>query len=293
LSAGYRRLVYLTLLAAIPAAFWGGIVRVSGSGLGCPDWPLCHGQLLPSLETPTLIEWTHRSLAVIAGLTLAALALWTLLRYRTDRLALTFVGAAVLLYWLQAILGAITVLLELPDTWVTIHLANAELLLAVLTVYAVLLRWPAASAGLAKPTAFTWLALGAAAGTFILMLSGAYVRGDGATAACSTWPLCDNGIPVDGVAAIHMAHRYVAAAVGVIVALAVAGAWQRRREIAGLGLAAALTGSLFVAQVVVGALNPLTGFSPWPLGAHPAGATAWWSSRGGPCGRRRRPRSAT
>ena len=275
-SSGYRRLVYITLLAAIAVAFWGGIVRVTGSGLGCPDWPLCHGQFLPSLDVATRIEWTHRFLAILDGLTLAALAIWTLVRYRRDRRAVAFVGAAVVLYWLQAILGAITVLLELPDTWVTIHLANAELLLAVLTVYAVVLRWPAAGAGLAKPSAFTWLALAAAAGTFVLMLSGAYVRGDGATAACSTWPLCDNGIPFDGAAAVHMAHRYIAAGVGIVVALAVAGGWRRRREIPGLGAAAILTGILFAAQVVVGALNPLTGFSPWPLGAHPAVATALW-----------------
>ena len=275
-TPGYRRLVYLTLLAALPAAFWGGIVRVTGSGLGCPDWPLCHGQFLPSLDVATRIEWFHRFLAILAGLTLAALAVWTLARYRADRRALAFVGVAVVLYWLQAILGAITVLLELPDTWVTVHLANAELLLAVLTVYAVVIRWPAAGAGLAKPSAFTWLALSAAAGTFVLMLSGAYVRGDGATAACSTWPLCDDGIPTSGAAAIHMAHRYIAAAVGVIVAYAVVGAWRRRYLIPGLGVAAALTGSLFMLQVIVGALNPLTGFSPWPLGAHPAVATALW-----------------
>ena len=276
MSAGYRRLVYLTLLAALPAAFWGGIVRVTGSGLGCPDWPLCHGQFLPSLDVATRIEWFHRFLAIIAGLTLAALAVWTLARHRRDRRALVFVGVAVVLYWLQAVLGAVTVLLELPDTWVTVHLANAELFLGVLTVYAVVIRWPAAGTGLAKPTPFTWLALGAAAGTFVLMLSGAYVRGDGATAACSTWPLCNDGIPMGGAAAIHMAHRYIAAAVGVVLAYAVVGAWRRRREIPGLGLAAVLTGVLFVLEVIVGALNPLTGFSPWPLGAHPAVATALW-----------------
>jgi protoheme IX farnesyltransferase len=276
LSPAYRRLVYLTLLAALPAAFWGGIVRVTGSGLGCPDWPLCHGQFLPSLDVATRIEWFHRFLAIVAGLTLAGLAVWTLLRYRSDRRAVAFVGLAVVLYWLQAILGAITVLLELPDTWVTVHLANAELLLAVLTVYAVVVRWPAPGPGLAKPSAFTWLALSAAAGTFILMLSGAYMRGEAATAACSTWPLCDDGIPMSGVAAIHMAHRYIAAAVGIFVGYAVLGAWKRRHEIPGLGAAAVLTGTLFLAQVVVGALNPLTGFSPWPLGAHPAVATALW-----------------
>ena len=277
-SAGYRRLVYLTLLAALAAAIWGGIVRVTGSGLGCPDWPLCHGQFLPSLDVATRIEWFHRFLAIVAGVTLAALALWTLVRHRQDRRAMAFVGVAVVLYWLQAILGAITVLLELPDTWVTVHLANAELLLAVLTVYAVVLRWPLAGAGLAKPSAFTWLALSATIGTFVLMLSGAYVRGDGATLACSTWPLCDDGIPLGGAAAIHMAHRYIAAAVGVVVALAVVGAWKRRHDVPGLGASAVLVGVLFVLQVIVGALNPLSGFSPWPLGAHPAVATALWCS---------------
>jgi len=73
-----------------------------------------------------------------------------------------------------------------------------------------------------------------------------------------------------------MLHRYVAAAVGVLVAFAVAGAWRRRRKVPGIGAAAIVTGVLFVLQVVIGALNPLTGFSPWPLGAHPAVATALW-----------------
>src|SRR6266702_8698901 len=104
-SPRYRALVYVGLLASFLVVVWGGVVRVTGSGLGCPDWPLCHGQFLPSLDVATRIEWTHRFLAIVAGLTLAALALWTLLRYRTDRRALAFVGAAVLLYWLQAILG--------------------------------------------------------------------------------------------------------------------------------------------------------------------------------------------
>src|SRR5213083_2885515 len=123
-SPRYRALVYGSLVASFLVVVWGGIVRVTGSGLGCPDWPLCHGQFLPSLDVATRIEWLHRFLAIVAGLTLAALAAWTLARYRRDRRAVAFVGTAVVLFWLQAILGAITVLLELPDTWVTVHLAN-------------------------------------------------------------------------------------------------------------------------------------------------------------------------
>ena len=277
-SSGYRRLVYLTLFAMLPVAFWGGVVRVTGSGLGCPDWPLCHGQFLPSLDAATRIEWTHRFLGILAGLSLAGVALWTLLRYRADRRAVGFVSVAVVLYFVQAILGAITVILELPESWITIHLANAEMLLAVLTTYAIVLRWPRTGAGLARPTTFTWIAVAAAAGTFVLLLSGAYVRGEGATTACSTWPLCspEAAIPMRGVAAVHMLHRYVAGAVGILVAVAVVGAWRRRRDVPGLGVAAIATGVLFVAQIGIGALNPLTGFSPWPLGAHPAVGTALW-----------------
>ena len=138
----YRALVYLTLLASFLVVVWGGVVRVSGSGLGCPDWPTCHGQFLPGLDVATQIEWFHRFLGVAGGLTLAALGITTIAAHRHDRAMLWLVVAAGALYIFQAVLGAVVVLLELPDTWVTAHLANAELVLAVLTTLAVRVRWP-------------------------------------------------------------------------------------------------------------------------------------------------------
>src|SRR3977135_59172 len=188
----YRALVYITLALSFLVVVWGGVVRVSGSGLGCPDWPLCHGQFLPGLDTATRIEWFHRFIAIAGGLSLAALGLITIANHRSQRRVLALVVAAGVLYVFQAVLGGIVVLLELPHTWVTAHLANAEVLLAVLTVLAVEIRWPALATS-RRGAPWTAVLLAAAVGTFVLMLSGAYVRGADATGACTTWPLCDDG----------------------------------------------------------------------------------------------------
>src|SRR3989475_3464609 len=167
-SPRYRALVYASLVASFLVVVWGGVVRVPGSGLGCPDWPLCHGQFLPSLDPATRIEWTHRFLAIASGLTVAALVLWTFLSYRADRRILWLAIAVAVLYPLQAVLGAITVVLELSPEWVTLHLANAELLLATLTILAVVVQWPAA-----RPERFggwAWLALAPAHRTVVVLL---------------------------------------------------------------------------------------------------------------------------
>jgi len=291
-SPRYRALVYASLLASFLVVVWGGIVRVTGSGLGCPDWPLCHGQFLPSLDPATRIEWTHRFLAIVSGLTVAAMVAWTFVAYRSDRRALVLAVAVAVLYPLQAVLGAITVVLELPPEWVTVHLANAELLLAALTILAVVVRWPASLP--ARASGWTWLAIAAVVGTFVLLVSGAYVRGADATAACPGWPLCGAipdlpvgyrpvfvpriDLPSTGAPAIAMLHRYIAAIVGVIVVVACVEAWRHRRDAPGLGPLAIATVAIFTAQVAIGAANPLTQFSPWALGAHPAVASLLWCS---------------
>lgn len=276
-SAPYRALVYAALGSSLLAVMWGGVVRVSGSGLGCPDWPLCHGQFLPTLDLATRIEWVHRLLAVLSGIGVALLAVWTLWRYRDRAVLVGLASLAAVVFVLQAFIGAVTVLLELPQTWVTAHLANAELLLALLVTLAVLVRWPTLIGGLARPDAAAWLTLGAALGTFALILTGAYVRGEGATSACTSWPLCEgSSLGADTSQLVHMLHRITAAIVGMVVIAAALATWRRRGAHPALGPFAVMVGVLFIAQVAIGAANPLTGFSPWALGAHPAAASLLW-----------------
>ena len=61
--AGRPFFFWLTVAGAVAADVTitaGAVVRVTGSGLGCPDWPTCHGQLVPPLEAGPLIEYAHR-----------------------------------------------------------------------------------------------------------------------------------------------------------------------------------------------------------------------------------------
>src|SRR3989454_6852185 len=53
----------------------GAIVRITGSGMGCGEhWPLCNGKLLPPLDLPTLIEYTHRLVAAAVSALVVAVA---------------------------------------------------------------------------------------------------------------------------------------------------------------------------------------------------------------------------
>src|SRR5512144_2350671 len=93
----------------------GGIVRVTGSGLGCGEhWPLCNGQLFPPLDLPTFIELSHRVVtALVTPLVLGtAFVAWR--RYRRVRWVVAPAVSAVALLIVQILLGAVTVRLSLP-----------------------------------------------------------------------------------------------------------------------------------------------------------------------------------
>ena len=56
-----------SLVTALMAVTMGGVVRVTGSGLGCPDWPLCYGKVIPPWELTSWLEYMHRLSAAVAG----------------------------------------------------------------------------------------------------------------------------------------------------------------------------------------------------------------------------------
>ena len=68
----YRQVAELALVFLTLIVFTGAAVRLSGSGLGCPDWPKCYGKVAPPLETHAVIEFGNRMLSGLVGLVAAA-----------------------------------------------------------------------------------------------------------------------------------------------------------------------------------------------------------------------------
>lgn len=135
-SNKYFALAATTVVATLILIAIGSIVRTTGSGLGCPDWPLCHGQLHPPLEKTAIIEYSHRTAAAIVGVLVVATAVVTLRTRWTDLTSRWLAIASLPLLGFQAWLGKETVERELPPEVVTFHLATAMILLAILTMLA-------------------------------------------------------------------------------------------------------------------------------------------------------------
>ena len=217
----FHRLALATLLTTLALVTVGVIVRATDSGLGCPDWPLCHGQLLPALgDTKAWIEWVHRGIAVIVGFQVLGLAILAIRDHR-DRPSILWPSiAAVLLVGFQAWLGRETVRLGNSGESVTAHLAAALTLVGVLVYITVRAGYPARIGGRGASQRFTLLAAFGAVATFALLLFGSHVTATDSALVFPDWPLMSGTLipPLTDATAAHVLHRWVAVVVGLVVA---------------------------------------------------------------------------
>lgn len=202
----YRRLVFFTWFLTLDLIMFGAFVRLTDSGLGCPDWPGCYGQVTPLgamneiqqavqampygpvTMSKAWIEMIHRYVGAFLGVLIIAIV-WMAWRYRRE-IGRSPVLAIVTLVavCIQGAFGAWTVTLKLMPAIVTAHLVLGLTLLGLLTwlaarerPYAALprnaLRW--------RP----WVALG----LFLLAVQvalGGWVSTNYAALACMDFPTC-------------------------------------------------------------------------------------------------------
>lgn len=277
-----RRVAWVTVGFTYFLIALGGTVRVSNSGLSCPDWPLCYGRPYAPPEIHALLEESHRYTASIVSVLVIALLIGALFWARKERQILLPAVFAVVLLVIQIVLGGLTVIWKLPPTIITAHLATALAIFGLVITAAVFTGKAAPSKEHPNKTRkFIRLAVTNALLVYGLMLSGSYVVGSGASLACPGWPLCGNA-PAWAIqyhlADVNVFHRLVATFVGLVLIWTLVSAWRRRNVAPGQAWVAVVAGVLFVAQSIVGGLVVLLGKPEFIAGLHLALATAVWGT---------------
>ena len=280
-----RRLAYLALVLAYAQIVFGAIVRITDSGMGCGDhWPKCNGLWLPPLDNAELvIEITHRWIALTLLIATIALVAVAYRRRAVPGIAgrggvLRAATLAAALWIAPAVLGAITVWLELPPLVVVVHLALAMTLLAVLAVAVIRAGGFGATAlaGETIPPRTMRAAVAAAAIAFIVVILGGFTANvPGAAPACQGFPLCNGAVVTDGVAqTLHWTHRIFAFlftfhAFGMMMG-------TRRRQSVVMRRATATLFGIILLQIAIAAILVSTHLPPVLQSLHQAVGTLVW-----------------
>lgn len=254
----FRGFAVASAVLAFAIAILGSWVRINNAGLTCPDWPLCNGQLVPTLHGGVVLEWSHRLVAFLEGFVVLG-AIVTGLRARAKIAGVTPVLVALgIIFVMQVSLGGATVFLANSPFSVMLHWGMGMGLLATLTALAVLATLAPAPGTIARIGDGASPALALAAGfAFVTMCVGAYVSSSYAGLACATVPACDGTLlGTSSAQLVQMLHRLAAFAFAAVAIFATLAAWQtgssaRVRAFASLGML------LVLGQIALGIGNVL------------------------------------
>jgi cytochrome c oxidase assembly protein subunit 15 len=276
-AAVVRRVLLANLVAQVGIVVTGGLVRLTGSGLGCPSWPECvPGSYVPVLRQPQgfhkYIEFSNR-MVTLAVLVAAAAALLVTIRStppgeRRRRRGRLLLGAVPLLGVVtQAMLGGLTVLTGLNPATVAAHFLLSMVLIAASSL--LLLR-----VGLARPPTghlpreLAWLGRGIAAVLALVLVLGTVVTGSGPHSGDAARP-ARFGLDPRSVSWVHadVVWLFLGLVVTLVIALRLAGAPTSLRRRAWWLLAATL------AQAVIGYTQYFTGLPVPIVSLHLLGAS--------------------
>ncbi len=275
----FQKIAALTVATTVLLVTIGVIVRATGSGMGCPDWPLCQGRIIPPLDDyHAWLEWIHRTVAALIGFEILALAVLAWRDHRDNRSVTWMSLVAILLVGFQAWLGRETVMLNNSGQSVTAHLASAMALLGLLVFILARSSYPARIGGRGASQRFTLLATFTAVAVYALLLFGSNVTATSQWYVFPDWPLMNGSLfpPLTDANTAMVLHRWVAIVVGLIVWATALVAWRTQRSRPALVRLAASAALLFTIQAVVGGLQVLTDLAEWTQTLHLAlGALIW------------------
>jgi cytochrome c oxidase assembly protein subunit 15 len=304
-------LTALTLFLTFDLIVFGSFTRLSDSGLGCPDWPGCYGEVSPFGAKADIhaaqsaapggpvtwskawIEMIHRYLAMTVGVLILVMTAARWLARRQLPFSPWWPTATLLWVLVQGLFGKYTVTLKLYPLVVTAHLLGGLLLLVLLALQ----HTAFSPRSVAAPPGLRRLAWAAAAALALQIALGGWVSTNYAVLACTGFPQCNGqwwpdmdvaggftlfrGLGEAGpggarslasLVAVHMAHRMTAILAAALLLTLAWALWRQRHQSTTLGRFGLGLSLLLLAQVATGLSNVVLG---WPLLAalaHSAGA---------------------
>jgi cytochrome c oxidase assembly protein subunit 15 len=260
-----RRWAVVSLTMNMVIVVTGGLVRLTGSGLGCPTWPRCTEQSFTphgALDVHTAIEFGNRTLTFVLVAVAVATFLATLRSSRRDLLGLSVVLA--LGIPAQAVVGGITVLTDLNPWVVSFHLLVSLAMIGLAVLFLFRLDEPSAPA--VRPSPTVWLARATFGVTWAVLYLGTVVTGSGPHAG-------DVDSPRNGLDPVQTSQLH-ADLVFLLVGLSV-GLWAVLRATHAEPTAIRAAQTVVLVEVLQGAVGFVQYFTDLPIvlvGLHMLGA---------------------
>ncbi len=267
----YARVTLVALVALTVIVITGAAVRLTGSGLGCPDWPTCdENSVIAPLEKHALVEFVNRVFTGFVALSVIAGVLGSLVRTPRRR-GLTWLSLSLVLGVIaQAVLGGVSVLVDLDPRFVMAHF-----LLSMVLLFAAFVLYHRAKSPDARPHAavhrdYIWLGRVILGLTVVVLFVGTMVTGSGPHAGAEDVPRL--GFSPHDITKVHGTFVWL------LVGVTAFTVWRLHKAHASSTLVR--KGEvLMVAQLVQGAIGYLQyslGVPPAIVVVHIAGATAVW-----------------
>ncbi len=216
----------------------GASVRLTHSGLSCPDWPLCYGMFFPTISKfnelnvinftyfQVMLEWIHRfNAAFFIGPITIMVFVFIYLKNKSNKVLLKSSFILLLLLLTQGLLGGLTVFQANSPWSVAVHLSCAFLFfgLILFMICNFINQNKAKETFLLLPKNKIIYIFTAGIVTLITSVAGAFTSKYGASLACTSWPLCNENFfsEADSFELIHFSHRVLGMILFISLALMV------------------------------------------------------------------------
>lgn len=272
LPKGLAIFAWLSLILNVVIIATGGAVRLTGSGLGCSEWPLCTPEsLTPTPETGIhgVIEFANRTISgplLIVALVVVVLT-WRIRHLRRDLLWLS-VGVLGLVV-VQALIGAFVVWEELAAVLVGFHYTVSLIIVGIAAAYVSRLNETTGKTGRVVPRGFLRLSWVMTLGMVIVIVMGVMTTASGPHSG-------DANVVRDGFDATLMSHLHAWPGYVTLILLVALTTWATTRRLRSSRWVW-VTLVVFIVQILVGVYQARNGLPPLSVGIHmvlAAGAVA-------------------